>query len=80
MTNTNRPALLLLTNIAIAGTLAAMNALQASEIISRRIAYLASKGEDKRNTIAWRDACAESAVFGRSVSFRTYGLRRAVAA
>lgn len=31
----------------------------AREISARRIAYLRSRGEDKRNTVAWRDACHE---------------------
>lgn len=75
----NPAAALLLANVAIAGTLAAMNALHSEDVISRRMAYLVSRGEDKRNTVAWRDACDERGTFNRSVSFRTYGLRRTAA-
>ena len=40
-----------------------MNTTQtkAAKLISNtRIAYLVSKGEDKRNTVAWRDAMYEA--------------------
>jgi hypothetical protein len=36
------------------------NSGAAADIINRRIAYLRSLGEDVRNTVAWRDAVAES--------------------
>lgn len=62
-------------NIAIAAILTDLNALQASEIIVRRLAYLRSVGEDEHNTVAWRDAVAELAEFERAVSMRTWHLR-----
>ncbi len=42
------------------------NTQTALEISDRRIAYLVSKGEDVRGTVAWRDAMAER----RMINFR----------
>ena len=65
-------------NIAVAAILADLGALRASDIIERRLAILTKLGEDKRNTVAWQDACYESAAFGRAISARTYHLRSTI--
>lgn len=44
----------------------------AENIVNRRLALLESLGEDKRNTIAWREALAESAELNRRIAFSNW--------
>lgn len=44
----------------------------AENIVNRRLALLESLGEDKRNTVAWREALAESAELNRRIAFSNW--------
>lgn len=44
----------------------------AREISDRRMNYLVSRGEDKRNTIAWRDAVDERNFIERRAAFAAW--------
>lgn len=44
----------------------------ARSIVSRRLALLSSLGENARNTISWREACAESAELERRIAFTNW--------
>jgi hypothetical protein len=51
---------------------------KALDISDRRLAYLESRGEDKRNTVAWRDAVYERGVIERSIAFSAWKASKTV--
>lgn len=50
-------------------------AARAIEISDRRLNYLQSRGEDARNTAAWRDAVAERGQVNRAIAFSRWCAR-----